>query len=199
MSACIKKIFNKLSASKEIENPFFGAPWIGANIDLLGRYETDKLLVARYEPEWDKEKRSRGYRGLAGSERAWCILRVNADFRKVGIEGTNDPAAASLSKWGVSCPFWFGSALPIEHRNGGRHACNFLYWIDEVKKLAATLDGNRDNRFAVFVTDLSGKADKLRPGPRWPKGHPDGREVPMKEVLAKYPFLTVAGSGTRTT
>lgn len=172
---------------------YFGAPWVGANIDLLGRYETDAALVARYEPEWANCK-LKGYKGLNGSARAWCALRENADRRKVGSETTDSAAASSFSSLGYKSPFWFGAALDIKHKSGGRHVCTFLYWIDEKKKIAATLDGNRSNQFGVFATDLSGKGDILVRGPRWPNNWPEGKLVSKEDVLKKYPFLKVGSS-----
>ena len=174
---------------------FFGAPWVGANIDLLGRYETDKDLIARYEPEWANCK-LKGYKGLAGTARAWCALRENADRRKVKSETTDSAAASSFSRLGYKSPFWFGAALDIKHKSGGRHVCTFLYWIDEKKKIAATLDGNRSNQFGVFATDLSGKGDVLVAGPRWPNDWPDGKFVSMADVLKAYPFLKVGSTST---
>lgn len=186
----------KLPAQKPVnKTDYFGAPWVGANIDLLGRYETDKALVERYEPEW-ANCGLKGYKGLAGTPRAWCALRENADRRKVGSETTDSAAASSFSRLGVKCPFWFGAALDIKHKSGGRHVCTFLYWIDEKKKIAATLDGNRSNQFGVFATDLSGKGDVLVSGPRWPKDWAEGSFVSKDEVLKKYPFLKVGSSNT---
>lgn len=178
---------------------YFGAPWIGANIDLLGLHESDKRLVERYEPEWKREGLA-GYKGLAGRSRAWCSVRENADKRKVGVKGTDSAAASSWSRYGKKCPFWFGASLDIKHPSGGRHVCDFLYWIDEKKKIAATYDGNRDNRLCVAMTDLSGKGDTLVSGPRWPLDYPDGQIVSKEDVLKKYPFLKVGGSiGSGTT
>lgn len=176
---------------------YFGAPWIGANIDLLGRDETDPVLNARYVPEWKLEGLP-GYKTLAGNTYAWCSVRANADRRKVGIKGTNSAAAASWSSWGKRCPFWFGAALDIEHRGGGRHISDFLYWIDEKKKVCATLDGNRGNKFCVARTDLSGSGDTLVSGPRWPSEWSDGQKVAMAEVLAAYPNLKVGGTSEST-
>ena len=174
---------------------FFGAPWIGANIDLLGKLETDPELNKRYVPEWKLEGLP-GYGTLSGNKYAWCSVRANADRRKVGVDGTDSAGAASWSKHGRSCPFWFGAALPIKHKSGGRHIADFLYWINEKKKICATLDGNRSNRFDVNITDLSGKGDTLVGGPRWSKKHPDGMIVTMEQVLYKYPFLKVKGSSS---
>lgn len=177
---------------------FFGAPWIGANIDLLGRSETDKELNARYVPEWAREGLPH-YKTLSGNAFAWCSVRANADRRKVGVLGTNSAAAASWSKWGKKCPFWFGAALDIKHKSGGRHICDFLYWIDEKNKIAATLDGNRGNKFCVAKTDLSGKGDTLVTGPRWPLDWPDGKTVSMAGVLATYPYLKAGSVGPSST
>ena len=105
---------------------WFGAPWVGANIDLLGRHETDPELNARYVPEWAKEGLP-GYKTLAGNTHAWCSVRENADKRKVGVKGTNSAGAYSWSKWGRKSPFWFGCTLDIRHASGGRHVCDFLY------------------------------------------------------------------------
>lgn len=178
---------------KELE--YFGAPWVGANIDLLGLDETNPKLNARYVPEWKLEGLP-GYKTLAGNRHAWCSVRANADRRKVKVKGTNSAAASSWSKWGVACPYWFGAALPIKHKSGGRHINDFLYWIDAKKKIAATLDGNKGNKFCVAATDLSGRKDILIPGPRWPKDWPEGQLVTMEEVLKKYPFLKVGASGS---
>lgn len=176
---------------------YFGAPWVGANIDLLGLDETNPKLIARYEPEWKLEGLP-SYKGLAGNARAWCSLRANADRRKVGIKGTNSAGASSWSAWGKKCPFWFGAALDIKHGGGGRHICDFLYWIDEKKKICATLDGNRGNKFCVARTDLSGSGDTLVSGPRWSSDWPDGRIVSMAEVLAAYPNLKIGGTAEST-
>jgi len=188
----------KSSEGKPVPAPskseYFGAPWVGANIDLLGRDEFDPLLNARYVPEWKKVGLP-GYKTLVGTKHAWCAIRVSADKRKVGVDvkGLN-AGARSLSTYGRKCPFWFGAELDIKHAGGGRHAATFLYWIDEKKKLCATLDGNRSNRFGVNVTDLSGRGDTLVTGPRWPNNFPDGELVSKSEVLARYPFLKVGGS-----
>lgn len=186
---------------KPATSDWFGAPWVGANIDLLGRHETDEELNARYVPEWKLEGLP-NYKTLSGNSYAWCSLRENADKRKVGVKGTNSAAAASWSSWGKECPFWFGATIPIRHASGGRHVCDFLYWIDEKNKIAATLDGNKGNRFCVSRTDLSGNVnghDQCVPGPRWSKEWPDGQLVSMSEVLAKYPNLKVTSTdgGTR--
>lgn len=175
----------------------FGAPWVFANIDLLGRDETDELLNARYVPEWKKE--GLNYKTLSGARHAWCSVRANADRRKVGVSTTDSAAASSWSRYGKKCPFWFGAALDIKHKSGGRHICEFLYWIDEKKKIAATLDGNRGNKFCVAQTDLSGKGDVLVSGPRWPNEMPDGQTLTKEQVLKAYPYLKVGGSGSSTT
>lgn len=177
----------------------FGAPHIFVNLDLLGLDETDPRLVARYEPEWALEN-LRGYKGLSGRARAWCSVNVNADLRKAGIKGTNSAAASSWSKWGRKCPFWFGAVLDIAHDKGkgGRHVCRFLYWIDEKKKIAATLDGNRGNKFCVAKTDLSGSGDILVSGPRWSNDMADGFAFSMADVLAAHPYLKVGNVGGST-
>ncbi len=175
----------------------FNAPWVFANLDLLGRKEGDPKLEERYVPEWKKEGLG-GYKTLVGGRHAWCSVRVNADFRKVNVKGTNSAAASSWSKWGFKSPFYFGAVLDIRHKSGGRHVCNFLYWIDEKKKLAATLDGNRSNTFGVFITDLSGRGDRLVTGPRYPAGWLNGVSPTKDEVLKLYPMLKVGGSGGTT-
>lgn len=171
----------------------FGAPWVFANIDLLGLHETDPRLNERYVPEWKLEGLP-GYKSLSGNAYAWCSLRANADRRKVGVQGTNSAAASSWSTWGKKCPFWFGAALDIKHKSGGRHICDFLYWYDFKNKIAATLDGNKSNKFCVALTDLSGSGDVLVTGPRWSRSVADGREVSMQEVLELYPFLKPGGT-----
>lgn len=176
---------------------YFGAPWVGANLDLLGLDETDTKLNARYVPEWKKE--GLNYKDLAGNRHAWCSVRSNADRRKVGVSTTDSAAASSWSKYGKKCPFWFGAALDIKHKSGGRHICDFLYWIDEKNKIAATLDGNRGNKFCIAKTDLSGSGDTLVAGPRWPKEVADGQLVSKADVLAKYPNLKVGSVGSGTT
>lgn len=172
---------------------FFGAPWVGANIDLLGRSETDPELNARYVPEWKLEGLP-GYKTLSGNTHAWCSVRENADMRKVGVKGTNSAGAASWSKWGRKCPFWFGASLDIKHKGGGRHIGDFLYWVDEKRKIAAVLGGNQGNKFSIVATNLSGSGDTLVAGPRWSKDVADGQFVTKAQVLAKYPFLKVGGS-----
>ena len=171
----------------------WNAPWVLANIDMLGRTETDPLLNARYVPEWAKEGLP-GYKSLAGNTRAWCSVAHNADKRKVGVKGTDSAGAASWTKYGVACPFWFGASLPIRHKSGGRHIATFLYWIDEAKKIAAVYGGNQGNKLSIVSLDLSGRGDTLVPGPRWPANYPAGQLVSKAQVLAKYPFLKVGGS-----
>lgn len=175
---------------------YFGAPWVGANIDLLGRHESDPALNARYVPEWKIEGLP-GYKTLVGNDHAWCSVRENADRRKVGVATTNSAAAKSWSTYGEECPFWFGAALPIRHASGGRHICDFLYWIDEKKKIAAVLGGNQSNRFSVAQVNLSGNKlghDEVVPSPRWPRGYKGGRLIAMADVLKEYPHLKVGGS-----
>lgn len=179
---------------------YFGAPWVGVNIDLLGRHESDPELNRRYVPRWAKVGLP-GYKSLEGNARAWCAIMIIENLAQAGVnvKGLN-AGAYSLSKWGKKCPFWFGAGLDIKHgKNGGRHVCFFLYWIDEKKKIAATLDGNRGNRFCVARTDLSGSHDYLVAGPRWGSEVPDGQFVSMAEVLAAYPYLKVGGSGSAST
>ena len=174
----------------------FGAPWVFANIDLLGKHETDPELNKRYVPEWKLEGLP-GYKTLAGNKHAWCSVRENADKRKVGVRGTNSAGASSWSKWGKKCPFWFGAALPIRHKSGGRHIADFLYWIDEKLEICAALGGNQSNRFSVAQVNISGNKyghDELVGGPRWALDYPDGQFVSMKDVLIAYPFLKVGGS-----
>lgn len=212
----IQMIATKLAIANPPKDPviipsgdWFGAPWVGANIDLLGLYETDARLNARYVPEWPLEGMDKSYDDLGGAPHAWCILRGNADRRKVGAKQSGDPAASSGSGnyWSYKCPFWFGSGLDIEHIGDrgqvtGRHWAEFLYWIDQKNMICATLDGNRGNRFAVNITDLSGRkgTDRLHSGPRWSIGWPDGQFVSKDQVLARYPQLKITGSsGSSTT
>lgn len=186
----------ELPAPPKSDN-FFGAPWMGVDLDLLGRKETDPELNARLVPEWKLEGLP-GYKTLVGNKHAWCSVRCNHAMRKVGVKGTNSAGAASWSKWGRKSPFWFGSVMDIIHGKSGRHVCFFLYWIDEKKKIAATLDGNRSNMFGVFATDLSGRHDRLVAGPRWSNDVADGMPVSKEQVLAKYPFFKVGGTGDST-
>lgn len=179
-------------------NDFFGAPWIGANVDLLGRDETDHELNARYVPEWAHEGLP-GYKTLAGNSHAWCSVRENADKRKVGVKGTNSAGAASWSHWGKQCPFWFGATLDIQHYSGGRHVGDFLYWIDESAHIAACYGGNQSNRLSVAAISLAHGHDHLVTGPRWSLEVPDGQLVPMSVVLAHYPYLKVGGHGSGST
>lgn len=170
---------------------FFNAPDIFANIDLLNLPETDPRLNARIAPEWPLEGLQ--YKDLIGNGHPWCMLDVNADLRKIGAKGTGSAAASSLSLWGYHCPYWFGCKFDIEHKSGHRHAARYLYTIDAAKHLYATLDGNRENRFGVNVTDLSGHGDRLVTGPRWSNEMPPGMFVSMIEVLARYPQLKPRG------
>ncbi len=169
---------------------YFGAPWIGVNIDFLGKDETDAELNSRYVPEWAKCGLP-GYKTLAGRKYAWCSIFANANLRAVGIEGTNSAGAASWSKWGRKCDFFFGSVLDIKHKAGGRHVGFFLFWLDEKKKIAAVLGGNQNNKFAISRYNLEGSDDVLVTGPRWPKDSQDGEIVSMAQVTTKYPFLKI--------
>lgn len=178
---------------------FFGAPWIGVDLDLLGRTESDPELNRRYVPEWARVGLP-GYKTLEGNRHAWCSIRCTKALRQVGVSVKGLTAgAASHSKWGRKSPFWFGATLDIQHSGGGRHVCFFLYWIDEAKGVCATLDGNRGNKFCVAKTTLAKGADRLVSGPRWGAEVPDGRLVTRQEVLAQYPFLVPGnvGGGTR--
>lgn len=174
---------------------YFGASWVGANNDLLGLNETDSRLNARFVPHWAKVGLS-GYKTLVGNSHAHCALVLDANYAAVGVKGPGSAAASKTSTWGKKCPFWFGAALDNKHKGGGRHTCIFLYWIDEKKKLAATKDSNRSNKYGIFETDLSGKGDTLPAGPRWPKDYPDGQFVSMADVLNAYPELKVGSKGT---
>ncbi len=185
---------NPIPDAAKIEKPQWNSPWVFANLDLLGRDETDAELNARYVPEWKKE--GLDYRSLAGNDRAWCSLRMNADMRKVGIKGTDSAAATSWRDWGEPCGYVFGAVLPISHPSGGHHVCNFLYWIDNAKGLACTLDGNKSNRFALNVTDLSRNGDKVFPSPRWPKERSGGVSLTKEQVLAVYEWMVPGSKGT---
>lgn len=174
---------------------YFGATWVGANIDLLGRDETDAELNRRYVPEWRLENLPE-FKTLSGNAHPWCSVKDNADKRKVGVKGTGSAAAASHRTWGRSCPYWFGSTLGLRHASGGAHVTTFLYWVDKNKKIGACYGGNQSNKLSVAAYNLSGNAsghDEVVNGPRWSKEWPDGQEVSMEEVLAKYPFLKVGG------
>ncbi len=177
---------------------FFGAIYVGYDLDLLGKKETDPELNSRLVPEWPKEGLP-GYKSLMGNSRPWCAVRVGYALRRAGLKGTDSAGASSYSKWGRQGDFWFGAVLPIKHKSGGRHVCIFLYWHDEAKRIAVTLDGNRDNTFGVFLTDLSGKGDTLVGGPRWSKELPDGIKATKEQVLAKYPFFKPGSKGTSAT
>lgn len=181
------------------DSAYFGAPWVGSHLDLLGRYETDPVLNKRLVPEWRHMARATDYTTLSGNEHAWCALLVSSCFRKVGITSTNDPAAASYSAYGTECRYSFGAILPIRHQSGGRHVCFFLYWLDKASGMAATLDGNKGNRFSVTRTRIHPSADSVVPGPRWPASTPLTRLVPMAEVLASYPQLTVDHEASEST
>lgn len=177
---------------------YFGAPWMGVDVELIGRDESDAELNARYVPEWAKVGLP-GYKSLVGNARAWCSIRCTKALRQVGVSVKGLTAgAASHSKWGKKSPFWFGATCDIKHASGGRHVCFFLYWLDEKNKIAATLDGNRGNKFCVARTDLSGSGDSLVSGPRWALEVPDGQSVAMADVIAKYPFFKVGASGGST-
>lgn len=177
----------------------FGAPWIGSFLHLLGKHETDAALNAALVPEWAKEGLP-GYKTLAGNTHAWCSVLVNASFRKQGVPGTNSAAAASWSKWGVKCPFWFGAVCDFRHSSGGRHVGYFLYWIDKSRGVAAVYSGNSGNRLCVAAYNISGNKsghDELVSGPRGPRGWV-GQELSKAEVLAKYPQLKVGGTSGST-
>lgn len=176
---------------------YFGAPWVGVRVDLLGRDETDAELSAWLVPEW-KNVGLPGFKSLISSSRAWCSILATKKFREVGIKSTNSAGASSWSKWGNQCPYWFGAVLPISHNKGkgGRHVCFYLYWHDEAKKIAVTMDGNRSNKYGINLTDLSGKGDILVGGPRWSTQVADGKEVSKATVLAQYPFLKPGSTGT---
>lgn len=187
------------STASTVSGDHFGAPWIFANIDLLGRDETDPELIARYVPEWKLENPPdvHSYNSLSGTKFAWCQLRWNADRRKVGIKGTDNCGSESMSIWGKHCPYWFGAGLDIQHAKGGRHSTDFLYWEDEANKIAACFGGNQSNKLCVALYNLSGNAaghDQVMTGPRWSLQVADGRMVSKAEVLAKYPFLKVGGT-----
>lgn len=180
---------------------FFGAIWVGGHLNMLGKTETDPVLVALLAPNWQNLDGCHGIKDLSGKDHAWCANDVDFDFRKYNIPTPNSGLASSYGNWAESCPHWFGAILPIEHDSGGRHVCRFLYWIDKANGICATLDGNRGNKFAVNRTNISGKngADHVKTTPRWPTGWPAGQEVSMADVLAAYPMLKVGGAGSSTT
>lgn len=177
-----------------VSGDFFGAPWIGSFIHLLGRSETDSQLNAELVPEW-KNLGLPGFKTLAGNDHAWCALFGNASYRKQGIKGSGSAAAAKVRNWGAECPYWFGASLGINHASGGDHETFFLYWVDQAKKLAACYGGNQSNKLSVAQYNLSGNKaghDEVINGPRFPTGW-KGQSVAMADVLAKYPQLKVGG------
>lgn len=66
----------------EDSGDYFGSPWIGSYIHLLGRYETDPQLNKELVPEWAKEGLP-GFKTLAGNDHPWCAVLVGASLRKV--------------------------------------------------------------------------------------------------------------------
>lgn len=180
---------------------YFGAPWVGAYIHLLGKHETDPELNAALVPEWSKEGLPQ-FKTLAGNDHAWCSVLVNASFRRVGIKPTNSAMAMSWRTFGVRAGgWWFGAPCSMQHRSGGNHVGFFLYWIDQAKGLAAFYSGNSGNRLCVAQYNFSGHAkghDEVRNGPRWPEGWPDGQELSKDDVLRVYPHLKVGGTAEST-
>ncbi len=172
----------------------FNAPWVFQDIDILGSKEDSRELAKRLVPFWRRVGLS--FSNLIGTSHAWCALRVNYALDKAGIKGSGSAAAKSFEKYGKPCPYWFGSILPLTHSNGNHHVNLFLYWHDEAKKIAVTMDGNRNNEFGIFLTDISGRGDKVIPGPRWPLGVADGVFKTKAEVLAEFPFLKPGSNGT---
>lgn len=172
----------------------FNAPWVFHDIDILGSKEDSRELAKRLVPFWRRLGLS--FSNLIGSSHAWCALRVNYALDKAGVKGSGSAGARSFQKWGKTCPYWFGSILPLTHSNGNHHVNLFLYWHDEAKKIACTMDGNRNNEFGIFLTDVSGRGDKVLPGPRWPLGVSDGVFKTKAEVLAQFPYLKPGSNGT---
>lgn len=176
------------------DTDFFGAPWIGSFIHLLGLSETDPKLNAELVPYWAKVGLPQ-FKTLAGNDHAWCALFGNAAYLKQGIKGSGSAAAAKVRQWGKECPWWFGASLGINHASGGDHETFFLYWVDEGKRLAACFGGNQSNKLSVAQYNLSGNKnghDEVINGPRFPIGW-NGQTVSMADVLAKYPQLKVGG------
>lgn len=174
----------------------FNAPWVFTDMDVLGLHESDPRLAKRLVPEWQLEGYDKSYNSLIGKARAHCMLGINHMLRMVGLKGAKNAGARHASEIGRECPFWFGCIIPIEHVDSkGRHVALGLYWINEAKRICATLEWNKNNKFDVNVTDLSGKpgADRVIGGFRWPANTPDGQFVSMADVLKKYPFLKSTG------
>lgn len=174
--------------------PQWNAPWVFVDLDLLGLKEDNPNVAARYVPEW--KHYGLNYKDLIGVDHAWCMMGMNKAFRDVGIRGTGSAGASSLQHWGVPCGYIFGAALPVEHANRKHHVNFFLYWHNEIRRIAVTLDRNRDNTFGIFLTDLSGSGDHLVPGPRWPVLPVEGFALTKSEVLAVYPWMVPGSSGT---
>ncbi len=174
----------------------WNAPWALVDLDMLGRTEYDKELSRRLVPFW--KRLGLRFLDLIGTSHAWCMLRVNYALDKVGVKGTGSAGASSAKKFGAQCPYWFGAILPITHKNGKHHVNIFLYWEDEGKRIAVTVDGNKNNTNGVFLSDISGRGDSVVPSPRWPVGMPDGMFVSKAEVLAEYPMLVPKGFGSST-
>jgi len=182
------------SISKSEGKPEWNAPWVFQDIDILGSKEDSRELAKRLAPFWRRLGLS--FANLIGTSHAWCALRVNYALDKAGVKGSGSAGASSFQKWGKGCQYYFGAILPITHSNGNHHVNLFLYWHDEAKKIACTMDGNRNNEFGIFLTDLSGKGDRVVPGPRWPLGVPDGVFKTKAEVLAVYSWMKPGSSGT---
>lgn len=206
MWQAIKAFFAKLFTKEEKPNmaspvneakpalPQWNAPWVFVDLDLLGRDETDPELNRRIVPIW--KKLGLNFTTLAGNAHAWCQARIEYVLNKFGIKGTGSAGASSLQKYGIECPFWFGALLPIEHSNGNHHANIFLYWEDSVARIACTMDGNRNSKFGIFYTDISGKGDRVKPSPRWPLNQQPGFTLTKEQVLAVYPWMVPGSSGT---
>lgn len=180
---------------------YFGATWIGAYIEFLGKHETDAALNKALVPEWSKHGLPQ-FKTLAGNDHAWCAILVGGSLRKAGIKPTNSAMASSYRTWGKRAGgWWFGAPCSMQHPSGGNHVGFFLYWIDKSKGLAAFYSGNSGNRLCVAVYNFSGHAsghDEVKGGARWPEGWPDGKELTQHEVLSVYPHLKIGGTSEST-
>lgn len=144
-------------------------PWMKWMTPLIGGSENNPVFAKKMEVYW-KLTDVPSFKGLAGGERAWCALTVNAALDETGFKGTHNASAISFKDYGKACDYKYGAIIVIQHAGGGNHVTFFHSWKDQSKNLMNCLGGNQSDHLQISTYDVSGNSkghDEVI-GCRWP-------------------------------
>lgn len=170
---------------------YFGAPWMKFMFDRLGwtEFNHDKELSEGWKYVGLPQ-----FKTVIGSTYAWCSMIVQSAFRSVGLKGSGSAMAASYRAWSKQAGgMWFGAPISFQHPNGSNHTGFWVCWYDKSKNLALVCSGNSNNELNLTVYDFNKEREFA---PRWPDGHPDGKEITLEQFKAVWPNVKIRGSGS---